>query len=151
MKNIYGTVGYTFFYSDKNPHFILVLSDVHSKLKYCDNFCSAFLPCCCTFWACNKVWKREAWFWQSDRNRVSGLYLWIHKCRDRGSIYNQSNPIMRGLCSRDGWSKPSQAGRKGENYCKYAHCGRLEGAGFKESKSPQQRPQKPCCAAYHAC
>jgi hypothetical protein len=38
MKNIYGTVGYTFFYSKEKPHFILILSDIHSKLNYCENF-----------------------------------------------------------------------------------------------------------------
>jgi hypothetical protein len=38
MKNIYGTVGYTFFYSKEKPHFILILSDIHSKLDQCDNF-----------------------------------------------------------------------------------------------------------------
>jgi hypothetical protein len=38
MKNIYGTIGYTFFNSNEVPNFILVLSDIHSKLKYCDDF-----------------------------------------------------------------------------------------------------------------
>jgi hypothetical protein len=38
MKNIYGTVGYTFFYSKEKPNFILILSDIHSKLNYCENF-----------------------------------------------------------------------------------------------------------------
>lgn len=38
MKNIYGTIGYTFFFSNESPNFILVLSDMHSKLNYCDNF-----------------------------------------------------------------------------------------------------------------
>lgn len=38
MKHIYGTIGYTFFNSNDVPNFILVLSDIHSKLKYCDNF-----------------------------------------------------------------------------------------------------------------
>jgi hypothetical protein len=38
MKNIYGTIGYTFLNSNEVPNFILVLSDIHSKLKYCDDF-----------------------------------------------------------------------------------------------------------------
>lgn len=36
MTTIYGTVGYTFLKS--NNTYILIFSDVHSKLKYCDKF-----------------------------------------------------------------------------------------------------------------
>jgi hypothetical protein len=40
MTTIYGTVGYTFLKSNNEtePIYILVLSDIHSKLKYCDNY-----------------------------------------------------------------------------------------------------------------
>jgi hypothetical protein len=40
MTNIYGTIGYTFLQlsEENNNTFILILSDVHSKLKYCDDF-----------------------------------------------------------------------------------------------------------------
>jgi len=40
MTTIYGTVGYTFLKSKeiKDPPFILILADIHSKLDYCDNF-----------------------------------------------------------------------------------------------------------------
>lgn len=40
MTSIYGTIGYTFLQSqeESNQIFILVLSDEHSKLKYCDDF-----------------------------------------------------------------------------------------------------------------
>ncbi len=40
MTTIYGTVGYTFLKSTQknNPTFILILSDIHSKLEYCNNF-----------------------------------------------------------------------------------------------------------------
>lgn len=39
MTTIYGTVGYSFFKSnDLVSKYILVLSDIHSKLEYCDNF-----------------------------------------------------------------------------------------------------------------
>lgn len=38
MINIYGTIGYTLFKSNNLPKYILVLSDDHSKLEYCDNY-----------------------------------------------------------------------------------------------------------------
>jgi hypothetical protein len=40
MINIYGAVGYTYLESScvTNPKKILILSDIHSKLKYCNNF-----------------------------------------------------------------------------------------------------------------
>ncbi len=38
MRTIYGTVGYVFLLSTINNKKILLLSDVHSKLDYCNNF-----------------------------------------------------------------------------------------------------------------
>lgn len=37
MSNLYGTVGYCFLNSSNIPNFILVLSDIHSKLPYCSD------------------------------------------------------------------------------------------------------------------
>jgi len=39
MINLYGTIGYTFIKNDnRKPNYILLLADMHSQLKYCDNY-----------------------------------------------------------------------------------------------------------------